>query len=1614
MTNKKFKIAAMSMALTACVAAQPLMANAAETDEVKEPVSNANENEAEGSAVAEEPSAVDAPVVEETKGEEPAAQTESGDEDASEEPIVQNNADEGTGKESVAQDNTGDVKVEAEKPADGSNKEEDNLKEAFGENVDIDYGDPKTDDKTGETTTKGDVVKKDDTDSADADKKDDVTDETGDQDKTDGDKKADEKTDGTDGDQKTGETVDDKKTDEVTPPADGDKTEKDDKDEGEKIGDATITETPNPGSTVKEDPKPGAEPVTKTDTKVDSDGTTTITNTTTVEGTQTTTTTGKGHAEADTKETTEDTKEIDKDFLDKELGTIDWGVKKDDKVGTDKENQYTVISKEEKTTGDKTKQTLTLEKVEETKGNMTAEDIAKLVDADRDSVNKQEDGSYTLKRTETVTDEDGNPVTRTTYITVKDSEVTIKTTTTITVTREKEEHHEEDDKSAFENDTASDFTLPDIPLYDKETNKKVDSIDEKKLNDLINDKNTKTKIDGTKTTYTVTVEEDGVKREYTITKDSQSKELTAKEIADRMGDGFVDRGNDVFYVDANGKEWKLTVDQKNVIREKLSYTIDVKETKKGTETTEGKDKAEADAKDEAVRSALNNAVKKMLEDGTITEDEAKELNKKIADATIDAAKGGTFKTDITVDGVKKHFELDYSEGTITGTTETPREDKDNDKTTDNKDLTANGSSYVTSGTVSWTDSETGEGKHSKFEGKGFTAPDDKYLTDSKDLGGNKVEKIYTVVSEDGKTTTIYKVIEENIELSDLDEDEKNNLAWAQLEEETGKSREQLEKEGYKVTDVTFTGSIKKVSWNITETTTKTDEKKEDLSDIIYVDGGKKWTIDEKAGTITVDGKTYTNVKKNDDGSYTCEEVDPNNDKTNYTKTSYTFTEKNSTRSLPEGQIKELLAAQLQKDFPNITITANDITLNDDGTTASYTKDGKTVTIDYSKLGKDLEVKKEEHYSTSTTVTIKKDENYQKNFNAACQELLDQIKRDILPDVEKEGKELWLGNTKVTKDTPLTQDIIDYITKAVSSDNMSHDELIKALEDQARVAQSTKVTVNEGKKDHHGNDIQETLKNFYEGDKEGTYFVKPNGSIYLGDNVNYDWETGEYYYLEYDPNDRWAPATRIPLTKQTGKKDTYISHLDLASDSQLELLPDANGKSETTDCVLISKDLKLEWNYKADDLVHDKNNTTVSLKDTISFDSEDGKKGSGHYEYNRGSNYEKTLPTKSAYYKLTGTVVYDVVKDDTTGKVKQYNGNDNGYKQAKKAYLEATGRSSKEVTDEEYAKHIVKIDGKWQVYKKSSELEAYGYMSRDANTCTNRTYRNQDHDDGYYVGGYDLMISKLVQVREGKIVGQTESSIKTITAPWSIRSSETKADDWLQLTQKTTETTTTTTPEEVDKGSNSTTTGDFKYNYTHDQEDTFDWTEGGTTSGVEGTGGGLYSSFVNWVSSLFHGESGEQTKEGGSFHYSYDYTTVGDLQGENLTQTVEKHAEVNYDYTTKETKDVDIIIDQEITVITPDDDGPVTPVIPIVTPDTPVSPANPELPPVQDARPDAVLPVDADTPVLPANPELPAVQDAHALPQTGVNWLTAIAMAVSGFTLMAAGAFASLTGKNAKH
>lgn len=168
-------------------------------------------------------------------------------------------------------------------------------------------------------------------------------------------------------------------------------------------------------------------------------------------GTETTTTTGSGEAKGNLHEKKEEVKEID---LDKELGKkpdISWNIEK----GADAVNGYKV--EEVTNSPDGNQQTLKLRKEEETTAEMTAEDIAKLVDAEKPTVNP--DGTYTLTRTETILDAEGNPQTRTTYITIQDNKVTTKTTTELTITRQKAE---QDGGESFRDE----MTYPSIQIKD--------------------------------------------------------------------------------------------------------------------------------------------------------------------------------------------------------------------------------------------------------------------------------------------------------------------------------------------------------------------------------------------------------------------------------------------------------------------------------------------------------------------------------------------------------------------------------------------------------------------------------------------------------------------------------------------------------------------------------------------------------------------------------------------------------------------------------------------------------------------------------------------------------------------------------------------------------------------------------------------------------------------------------------------------------------------------------------------------------------------------------------------------------------------------------------------
>ena len=1198
--------------------------------------------------------------------------------------------------------------------------------------------------------------------------------------------------------------------------------------------------------------------------------------------------------------------------------------------------------------------TLTLTKTEHLEGKMGSDELEKFTNSTKID---HGDGTYDLVRTETYTDKDGQQRTRTTTLHVKKNEVTVDTTITLIVTLEKNKHESEPVD-------VSKVVLPDS--IEVTGSGESFTIDQEKLAQLMGSTTPTTDAAGNNI-YTVT---DG-DLTYTITEtkgENEAAKLTNKEMYALLDhEKFELRGDKIYYI-GNGENAELSPDQTKALRRTLFYHVTAKKTESSDVKTDGKESAaEAEAKVTATRNAVKNALMEM----GLTEAEA-----------LEALKAGTFNADHTFTATYKgkSYTLNYTEPT---TTESSAPTSNAPGTTDTKEHTVTGTAYVTSGTVSWTgDREYEGGAYSVSSGDSWTEPDGAEIVDTKP-DGSKTITTYRVTSADGKTVTTYVVTEEDVPLSETEKNElAERLAWEKLEKKTGKPRAELEADGYKIANPTFTGSTRKISWFATQKQTTTSKTEEPVSDIIYVDGDKKWTIDEEAGTITIGNDVYENVKKNKDGSYTCDVIDADNK-----KTSYTFTEKDRDFSLTAPQVKALLVDKLASDFPGIT--AEEIQLSTDGKTASYTKNGKTVTIDYSRLSKELDVMTEKHHSSSTVATIKKDEHYEENFQKACEKLLDDIKTEILPTLDKDkGEELWIGNTQITASTTLNEDLINYFRKAVSFKDMSKDELIKALQAQAAEAQKTDVKVNEGKTDSHGRSYEETLRNYYSGaDKKGTYYVKPDGSV---QKLAYDKWSEKYYYWDSSTGQPVYPESKDIVTYN---HPDYIKHLDLASDSQLELLPDEQDNVETTDCVLISKGLKLEWNYKADDLVKDKDNTTVSLEDTITFDSEDGKKGSGHYEYNRGSNYKNTLPTKSAYYKLTGTVVYDAVKDSDGNVTKYWN-----RETAKQAYCDETGRAYDTVSEEDFAKYVVKVGGKYQVYTKSSQLEAYGYMTRDANTCVNQTYRRQ-YDTFEYGGGYDLMISKLIQVREGMVVGQTSSDIKTITAPWSIISHDKKTDSMLQLLKKTTETTTVSENPNFGSGSGSTTNGDYSYSYTQDHTDSLG-------SPVTGTGTGHYTSFRQLFTNIFTG-NGTGHEDSGSFRYTCRTEKNADLAPVSKVTKVDKTAHITYDRTTVESRDV-LIPGTEIVHIDPDgggDDGG-DEIIDEKDHDSPVLPGTPELPPVQDARPDA--------PVLPAEPALPAVQDAHALPQTGVNWLAAIGLALSGMTLMITGAFASLLGKNAKH
>lgn len=1034
--------------------------------------------------------------------------------------------------------------------------------------------------------------------------------------------------------------------------------------------------------------------------------------------------------------------------------------------------------------------------------------------------------------------------------------------------------------------------------------------------------------------YVYTENVDGKEYTYKVKKTENTKPLTHAQLAERLGEGFTADDNGVYY-----KGEKLTFDEMEAVRKTLSYTVEVTEVTKTPGQVSGKDEAETAAKTEAIKDALRNAAQQNHIE--LTEDDLKD---------IDLA-GGTLTVTREQDGQTITYTFQYKGAEITSsqTVSKPSDTTVNGKDAEDvKETTVTGTAYVTNGTISWSK----KGESGTYTASGTIQPGE-HAAKRPDIPEGAVEstnangdKVYTVTTKnpDGSTTeTIYTFKNEAVTLTDA---EKEAAAWKALAEAEHKSVEELQKEGYKINSSTF-NEITKTTWTVETKTSKTETTKETLNQTLVDD---TWTL-EGTTLKTKDGQIYKNLKQNADGTYTATKEE--NGKT----VTYTFT-LGEDKSLDDDTIKAMLA----KEFPE---SNGQITLDTTTNTATYKKaDGSTVTIDYSNLSKKtLKIDKSVSDAVSVTETIKTDAD----LKEAQEKLYQELKKKVESIQLKDGEELWIGDLKITDIGTQKEEIIKHFTTAVSHENMSKEALIKALNAQADEAKTTKVTVNQGTK------YEETLNNYYSGES-----------------------------LTHNPKE--PPTYWNGKPKDLEQRDD-ITHLDLASGAKMDKLPDKNGNVTQTDCVLLAKNQKLEWNYDADKLVKGDGNTTVGLKKHISKDTEDGK--GYHYEYDRldGKNNN---PEKSAFYKLTGTVAYDALKNDD-GTITEFSGWF-AEEEAVNAYLKAVGRTNesyqtlnKKQREEILGTYVVPITSpgtfvdytSYQVYTKTAEMTSYGYMTRDANTCVNSTYKRQNGTWGY-VGGYDLMISDLVQVSEGKVVGQTQSSIKTLWAPLAVRSTQSLENKSLQLDAKHTSTPVTTTQ---NLGSGYEEEGSFTYNVSYQHTDNYTSSE---SQGVQGTGTGKYKTFTQLVKKMFSGK-GETSYDEGKVSYTHRTTEKVDTTPVSKETVTTTDAHVEYDYTTIETRTV--TVNGEETVIVPpvDPDTPDDPVEDETPDEVVMTPETPELPPVQDTTPDA--------PVLPSDAVLPAVQDA--LPQTGVNWMAALGMAFSGMLLTIAGAFASLKYKE-KH
>lgn len=879
MTNKKLKMAAMSVALTACVAASPLAANADAPEAAPEKKE---------------------PVAEETKKEENTAEP-------------QDNKPAENAQETLKD---AEVKYDKDNPTtnpDGSQKLDGVIvtnPEGSGEtdpkpnpNPDSGETDPKPNPNPGSGETGSGETGSGETGSGETGSGETGSGETGSGETGSGETGS--------GETGSGET----KPEEIKPEEKEPEEKEPEEKEPEKVEIGTAEKTEKSETNVETKPNPGAEPIVDTTTpptvEKNPDGSTTITQPTVTPGTETTTTTGTGEAKGNLHEKKEEVKKEDID-LNKELGEkpdISWDIKPGAEAVAGKGYKVEEVTNSD----DGNKQTLKLKKEEETTAEMTAEDIAKLVDAEKPTVNP--DGTYTLTRTETILDAEGNPQTRTTYITIQDNKVTTKTTTELTITREKEKQ-EGNERVDFE------VKYPEITVTNKEKPEDTQTISPDQLKEML-DKGEK-KDDGIHFT-----KDD---KEYVIQETTKpgGTPLNNKEIVERLKqDGHTEytlgADGEIYYKTEHGETVKLDVTQNQLLRRSLTYKVTLTTTEKGSVENESKKpEEESKAKMNAIRKALNNAVGEMG-----VEDPVKaRLTSAIANATLDP-NGGTFTAEI--DG--KIYTLTYTGAEVkVETKDAANPDvsgKAPENITDVKDNTVTGTAYVTGSTITYQD-----GAEYKTTGAGTLGIGADFK--AAPAGATEVE-----TDESGRITS-YKDAQGNTHSFEYTSVDLNALT----PEERAKLEAAAKKDGWNTENLT--ASLTQVKWKVESPRTETQQTTP-IENGTPVDLSKKeWSSqDGNNGTVdfTHSGTTYAGMKLEStaaDGTKTYKKTDDKGTVTIITVT---------TRQLTEEEIKAQFdvkfgADQYTMDAANHTITYK----GEDGKTykASYVDREEKLTVEVQK------------------------------------------------------------------------------------------------------------------------------------------------------------------------------------------------------------------------------------------------------------------------------------------------------------------------------------------------------------------------------------------------------------------------------------------------------------------------------------------------------------------------------------------------------------------------------------------------------------------------------------------------------------------------------------------